>query len=336
MFQFEWPWCFLALPLPLLVWKFLPPYRERSAALRMPFLEQMAAAAGETPASGAVIPRANLAQKILGPLCWLLVVIALARPVYVEPPLQQIEAARDLLLAVYLSQSMETRDFSAPDGQRTDRLSAVKQVIHDFIERRRDDRIGLIVFGNGAFPQAPLTLDHGGVQWLLDETRIGMAGPQTAIGDAIGVAIKMTEHSGDRQRVLILLTDGNDTASHLPPVEAAKIAREKQLRVHTIGIGDPGATGENRVDLDTLRKIAQTTGGNSYRAEDRAQLDGIYQTLDKLTPHEIRRAQFRPKRALYWLPLGAGALLLLSYHALLLAHGWLHSRRPVANAAREA
>lgn len=336
MFQFDAPWWFALLPLPLLVWKYLPPYRERSSALRMPFLEQMAAATGETPAPGAVIPRSNRAQKLLGPLCWLLVVIALARPLYVEAPLQHIESARDLLLAVDLSQSMETRDFTTPDGQREDRLSAVKQVIHDFIERRRDDRIGLIVFGNGAFPQAPLTLDHAGVQWLLDETRIGMAGPQTAIGDAIGVAIKMTEQSGDRQRVLILLTDGNDTASHLPPAEAAKIAREKQLTVHTIGIGDPAASGENRVDLDTLEKIAQTTGGHSYRAEDGAQLAGIYQTLDTLTPHAIRRAQFRPKRALYWLPLAAAATLLLAYHAILLFYGWLHARRASANAAREA
>lgn len=330
MFQFDAPWWFLALPLPLLAWRLLPPYRERTYALRMPFLEQMAQAAGEKPAPGAVILRSNLAQKLLAPLCWLLLVGALASPQYVAPPLQHIEAARDLLLAVDLSQSMETQDFSAPDGQRIDRLTAVKQVVRDFIARRRDDRIGLIVFGNAAFPQAPLTLDHDSVQLLLDETRIGMAGPQTAIGDAIGIAIKLTEHSANRERVLILLTDGNDTASRLPPTEAAKIARDNHLLVHTVGIGDPDASGENRVDLDALEKIAATTGGRSYRAEDRRQLETIYQTIDALTPQKIRREEFRPKRALYWIPLAAAALLLLAYHAILLTYGyaraWLRSR----------
>jgi Ca-activated chloride channel family protein len=323
MLHFEWPWLFALTPLPLFIWWLLPPYRERTHALRMPYFEQMAAATGTTPSSGAVIPRTNWLQKIIAPLCWLLIVAALAKPQWLAPPLEHIEAARDLLLAVDLSQSMETKDFVSPSGQRTDRLSAVKQVIADFIQRRKDDRIGLIVFGNAAFPQAPLTLDHQSVQLLLDETRIGMAGPQTAIGDAIGVAVKLTQESKNNERVLILLTDGNDTASRLPPEEAAKIAQQNHLTVHTIGIGDVQATGENRVDLAALEKISAATHGRSFRGEDRNQLENIYATIDQLTPRKVTRMQYRPKRELYWLPLGASAGLLIFYHVCMLSYGWL-------------
>lgn len=323
MLRFDWPWLFALLPLPLLCWWLLPPYRERTRALRMPFLEQMAAATGAKPAPGAVIARANWLQKILAPLCWLSIVAALARPQWLAPPLEHIEAARDLLLAIDLSQSMEAKDFIDPAGHRIDRLTAVKSVVNSFIDRRKDDRIGLIVFGNAAFPQAPLTLDHQSIKWLLDELRIGMAGPQTAIGDAIGVAIKLTERSANHDRVLILLTDGNDTASRLPPEQAAKIAQQNGIKVHTIGIGDPAASGENRVDLGALRKIAEATGGRSFRGEDRAQLESIYATLDALTPRKVTRMEFRPKRELYWLPLGAGALLVLAYHASMLLYGWM-------------
>lgn len=329
MLQFDYPWLFALLPLPLLAWWLLPPYRERAPALRMPFLEQMAAATGATPGSGAVVARSNLAQKLLAPLCWLLVVAALAAPQWVGKPIEHIQSARDLLLAIDLSQSMETQDFVDPaSGRKTDRLTAVKAVVEQFIERRGDDRIGLIVFGSGAFPQTPPTLDHSSVKALLAETRIGMAGPQTAIGDAIGIALKLTGDDATKrsdpraeshERVLILLTDGNDTASHLPPEQAAKIAQQRGMTIHTIGIGDPQASGENKVDLDTLQKIAAATGGRSFRGEDRQQLETIYATLDRITPRKVTRAEYRPKQALYWLPLGAGALLLMLYHLAMLS-----------------
>src|SRR5262249_273325 len=174
--------------------------------------------------AGAVVPRSTWTQRLLAPVVWALLVAAMARPQWMEPPLEHVEPARDLVLAVDLSQSMQTTDFVGPDGARTDRLTAVKRVVDDFVARRKTDRIGLVVFGQAAFPQAPLTLDHAGVRALLAETRIGMAGPQTAIGDAIGVAIRMTEHSTMPEKVLVLLTDGNDTASRVPPAQAAAIA----------------------------------------------------------------------------------------------------------------
>lgn len=350
MLQFDYPWLFALLPLPLLIWWLVPPYRERTQALRMPFLEQIAAATGATPGPGAVVPQSNLAQKILAPLCWLLLVAALAAPQWVGKPIEQVQSARDLLLAIDLSQSMETRDFIDPaNGNTTDRLSAVKTVVDDFIARRSDDRIGLIVFGSGAFPQTPLTLDHTSVRALLDETRIGMAGPQTAIGDAIGIAIKLLEDNASNknesnvaskpapnERVLILLTDGNDTASRLPPAQAAKIAQQHNLVIHTIGIGDPQASGENRVDLDALRKIADVTGGRSFRGEDRRQLEDIYTTLDRITQHKVTRATYRPKQALYWIPLAACALLVTLYHGAMLLANTARLRRALAAQTREA
>ncbi|MBB5190736.1 Ca-activated chloride channel family protein [Silvimonas terrae] len=318
MYQLEFPLAALALPLPLLIWLLLPVYRETMPAVRVPLFEQMATLAHARPLAGAVVMRANWLQVVLAPLCWGLLVLAMMRPVYVEPPVERIEAGRDLLLAIDLSQSMEARDYVNAQGQRLNRLQAAKQVIAPFIDRRRDDRIGLIAFGATAFPQAPLTLDHDSVKQLLDELQIGMAGPQTAIGDAIGVGIRMTEKSKAKEKVLILLTDGGDTASKLPPERAAGIARDKGLIIHTIGIGDPNATGEDKVDLAALQKIAAVTGGQFYRGENLRGLEQIYTTLDRITPDKVKRQSHRPKRELFYLPLMLAGALIVFYHALML------------------
>jgi Ca-activated chloride channel family protein len=318
MFQLEYPWLLLLLPLPLLAWWLLPPYGERTKAIRVPFFDDLAKATGQTPARGAVILRGNWLRRILAPICWTLLVLALAGPQRLEPPIERTESARDLLLAIDLSGSMATPDFLDAQGQRVDRLSAVKGVVDDFIRRRATDRIGLIVFGTNAFPQAPLTLDHVAVRELLDELRVGMAGEQTAIGDAVGVAVKMTASSQQRERVLILLTDGNDTAGRIPAEKAAEIAKANHIVIHTIGIGDPDAKGENRVDLAALQRIAAATGGRSFRGENGEQLAGIYALLDRVTPSKVKHSVYRPKLKLYYLPLGAALLLLIAYHLLML------------------
>ncbi|WP_267224376.1 VWA domain-containing protein [Dyella silvae] len=318
MLQLEYPWLLTLLPLPLLVWWLLPPFGERTRAIRVPFFDELAQATGLTPARGAVVLRGNGLRRVLAPLCWVLVVLALASPQRLEPPVERIEAARDLLLAIDLSGSMATPDFLDPQGQRMSRLDAVKGVVDDFISRRTTDRIGLIVFGTNAFPQAPLTLDHVAVRELLDELRVGMAGEQTAIGDAIGVAVKMTEHSQQRERVLILLTDGNDTAGRIPAEKAAEIAKASHIVIHTIGIGDPEAKGENRVDLDALKRIAAATGGRNFRGENREQLADIYALLDRMTPSKVKHSVYRPKIKLYYVPLGAALLLMMAYHLLML------------------
>lgn len=332
MFVFDFYWAFALLPLPLLIWWLWPPYRERARAVRIPFFEQAAEVTGQKPQHGAVVHRANWAQRLLAPLCWVLCVAAVARPQWVEPPVERIQAARDLLLAIDLSQSMEARDYSVPGKGRVDRLTAVKSVVDDFITRRKTDRIGLIVFGQAAFPQAPLTLDHESVRLLLDEARIGMAGPQTAIGDAIGVAIKMTENSKSKEKVLILLTDGNDTASKLPPERAAEIAKDQNIVIHTIGIGDVHATGENKVDLGALQDIAAATGGRSFRAENQAALEQIYTTIDGITPDKAKHTEYRPHIDLFWIPLAAYAGLLAAYHLIALMLAW--RKRPAGAAVR--
>ncbi|MBF7729249.1 vWA domain-containing protein [Pseudomonas sp. N040] len=328
MWQFDYPWLFALLPLPLLGWRYLPAYKEARQALRTPFFGAMSQALGIAPQQSGV--RQNRWQLSFNLLVWGLLLIALARPVWVEPPLQQTKPTRDLLLAIDISQSMEAKDYLGQDGIAVDRLTAVKQVVQTFIDQRPDDRLGLILFGGGAFAQAPLTLDHGSLKLLLDQAGIGMAGPSTAIGDAIGLGIKMLDKSEQPDKTLILLTDGNDNHSVIPPDQAAALAASKHIRIHAIGIGDPQASGENRVDAKALDKIANATGGRSFMATDSSALAGVYQTLDQITPHEVQHLSFQPKRDLFVWPLGAGLLLLTLYHGLAALRGRRHSRPRVA------
>jgi Ca-activated chloride channel family protein len=311
------PQALFLLPLPALVWALLPPYRERVESVRTPFFEEVAAASGQKPRKGAEVMSRTIFQLIIAVLGWVLILAAAARPEWVEPPLRKTDSARDLLLAVDLSQSMEARDFKAPDGRRIDRLEAVKLVLDDFISRREGDRIGLVVFGDAAYLQMPFTRDLKAGRQLLDETKIGMAGPRTVVGDAIGLGVKLFDGSDAKEKVLILLTDGNDTGSKVPPLKAAQIAAERRLKVHTIGIGDPAATGDSRVDIETLGKIAATTGGRSYLAQNRERLAGIYAELDKLESRELPAASYRPRRPLFQWPLGAALCLVFAFHGLM-------------------
>ncbi|RFU48967.1 VWA domain-containing protein [Paraburkholderia sp. DHOC27] len=344
MWKFDFPWAFLLLPLPILVWWLVPAYRTTASAVRVPFFHELAEAAGETPAPGGVRLRSNWLQRLMMPLLWTLLVVAAAKPVYVEPPVTYEEPARDLMLAIDLSQSMSTRDFvSAATGERTDRLTAVKRVVKDFVAHRQSDRIGLVVFGQAAYPQAPLTLDHGSVLVLLDQMQIGMAGPRTAIGDAIGLTVKLMDDSPAPEKVLILLTDGNDTASAIPPEQAAEIAKGHKLTIHTIGIGDPQATGEDRVDFEALQHIADITGGRAFQALGNEQdLVDVYRTLDRITPQKVKREIYRPQRDFFWVPLAVALLLFTLYHcvALLIAllraprHEVLPAQMPLGEVSR--
>jgi Ca-activated chloride channel homolog len=336
MWKFDFPWMFALLPLPLFVWWLVPAYRTRASAVRVPFFHEMAEAAGEKPAPGGVRLRRNWLQRLLMPLLWVLLVIAAAKPVYVEAPIVREEPARDLMLAIDLSGSMATRDFVDATGVRMDRLSAVKGVVADFITKRKGDRLGLVVFGDAAYPQAPLTLDHDAVQVLLDQMQIGMAGPRTAIGDAIGLTVKLMANSPAPEKVLILLTDGNDTSSAIPPERAAEIAKDHKLVIHTIGIGDPNTTGEDKVDLDALARISSITGGRAFRALGRQQdLADVYATLDKLTPEKVKREIYRPQRDFYWVPAGLAVAIFALYHVLALLIAVLrapHRERPAEHA----
>ena len=329
MWKFDFPWAFLLLPVPILVWWLVPAYRTTASAVRVPFFHELADAAGETPAPGGVRLRSNWVQRLMMPLLWALLVVAAAKPVLVERPVTHEEPARDLMLAIDLSQSMSSRDFvSVSTGERMDRLTAVKRVVKDFVAHRKGDRIGLVVFGQAAYPQAPLTLDHDSALVLLDQMQIGMAGPRTAIGDAIGLTVKLMDNSPAPEKVLILLTDGNDTASAIPPEQAAEIAKGHKLVIHTIGIGDPEATGEDRVDLEALQRISDITGGRAFRALGKEEdLVDVYRTLDRITPEKVKREIYRPQRDFYWIPLAAAVLLMTLYHCLALLTATLRAPR---------
>jgi Ca-activated chloride channel family protein len=263
-----------------------------------------------------VVLRRSLVQKLLAPVVWIAIVTALARPQWVEEPITKIQSARDLMVAVDLSGSMEAEDFSDAQGNRMTRLDAVKRVLDDFIARRKGDRLGLIFFGNAAFLQVPFTQDYETVRLLLDEAQVRMAGPQTMLGDAIGLAIKVFEESDVENRVLILLTDGNDTGSKVPPVKAAEIAKQREITIYTIAIGDPETVGEEKLDIETLQKIAELTGGSYFHANNRDELAQIYQQLDQLEPQQFESLSYRPKRPLFQWPLGLFLVLMIGYHSL--------------------
>ena len=202
----------------------------------------------------------------------------------------------------------------------------MKDVVGRFIAEREGDRVALIVFGAKAFVQSPFTEDLQTVAELLDATEVGMAGPSTVIGDAIGLALNTYQASEIDQRLLILLSDGADTGSRMSPVNAAEIAASTGVRIFTIGVGDPEATGEDRVDLDALRDVAARTGGEFFFAGDEAALDAIYTEIDAMTPRAIETLTWRPRLQLAHVPLGLAALLILA------TTGWLalssRRRRP--------
>jgi Ca-activated chloride channel family protein len=339
VYQLEYPWVLAVLPLPLLVWWLLPPYKDRSPAVRLPFFRDVAKAEGLVPAAGAVVLRTVWLQKLCAPLCWALVVVAAARPQFVEPPLTRVQPARDLLLALDLSQSMDTRDFRDPSGGLETRAKAVREVVDTFITRRTGDRIGLIGFGDAPYPLVPFTLDHVTVRTVLAGSVPGMAGPRTSLGDAVGLAIKMFESSRAPEKVLIVLSDGNDTASRMPPERAADIARDRGVRVHAVGIGDPRGTGEDRLDQRVLEHLATTTGGRFFFGGDQQQLAGIYDTLDKITPANQQTLTWRPRRDVGWWAVGAAVVVLVACLALLTlwtgVRRWRH-REPIESAETQA
>lgn len=326
MWQLDYPWLLILLPAGWLAHRYLPAYQEQRQAVRVPFFDALSKAIGQPPDVQGL--QRNLPQLVLNVIVWCLLVVAACRPVWVEPPIEQRQPTRDLMLAIDISQSMETRDYVQADGTKVDRLTAVKQVVQGFIEQRKDDRLGLIVFGSGAFTQAPLTLDHASLSLLLDQVGIGMAGPNTALGDAIGLTIRLLEKTPEKDKLLILLTDGNDTSSVVTPLHAAKMASDAGIVIHTIGIGDPSASGESKVDLGSLEKVAERTGGRFFRAEDSQALQQVYRTLDQITPHKVTTLSHQPKRDLFWFPLGVVLLLLLGWHGCAAMRVLLRRQRP--------
>jgi Ca-activated chloride channel family protein len=312
---FGHPWLLALLALPLAVPFLFPAHFEPRPSLRVPFLGRLEEVSGRKAAGGSAIRRRSLLQSGLTVFAWVLIVVALARPQWIGDALSKTVPSRDLLLAVDLSTSMDKQDFRAPDGTDIDRLSAVKLVVDDFLTRREGDRVGLILFGSAAFVQTPFTEDIEACRALLDEAESGMAGPQTMLGDAIGLSISVFEKSDLEERVLILLTDGNDSGSKVPPENAARIAADYGITVHTIAVGAPETEGRDAIDEETLRSVAETTGGGFYRASSREQLEEIYARIDGLKERQAEVITHRPTSELYHWPLGAAFVAALLFHA---------------------
>ena len=323
MITLAWAWALLALPLPALMRLLLPPARPISGrALRLPPRTLLA---GITATSD----RSRRRWRLAGLVVWLLLVLAAARPQWLADPVALPVSGRDLILAVDISGSMEQEDYEL-GGRPSTRLSVVKAAAARFILRRAQDRIGLILFGSRPYVQTPLTYDRDTVEQMLREAVVGMAGRDTAIGDAIGLAVKRLREQPEDNRVLVLLTDGDNTTGTLDPLQAAALAAESGVRIYTIGlggrVGEQGAGGyrlaRSGADLDpaTLQRVASQTGGRSFVATDSRQLAEVYAALDRLEPSVRDYRTFRPATDLYPLPAGA-ALVLSALFAGLLATG---------------
>ncbi len=314
MFEFAWPWIFALLPLPWLMRIVLPVADSGEPALKVSFLSDLEGLAGRRA-------RANLPawrQQTPFILLWLLLLVAAARPQWLGEPLPIAASGRDLLVAVDVSGSMDFPDMQWQD-EEVSRLSLVQHLLGDFLESREGDRVGLILFGSRAYLQAPLTFDRHTVRVWLDEARIGIAGKNTAIGDAIGLALKRLRLRPATSRVLILVTDGANNGGEIDPLTAARLAAQEGVKIYPIGIGaDPeqsgsvGFLGVNpSLDLDepSLKAIAEATGGRYFRAHDGKELQSIKDTLDRLEPVAQQPTQARPTQSLYHWPLALALCL---------------------------
>ena len=316
MMTFLWPWAFAILPLPFLLRLLLPRAKQSNdAALRVPYLSDY-----QISENSNYVTKNSRWPLLLFTLAWVCLVIAAARPQWTGEPIELPISGRDLMLAIDISKSMD-HPIRHNLGS-VSRITATKAVASAFIEKRVGDRIGLILFGDQAYVQAPLTFDRTTVNILLQEAFTGLAGQATAIGDAIGLAVKRmsARHDVNKQHanksasedniseshVLILLTDGVSNRGEITPLKAAELAARKGLKIHTIGIGNRGSS---ELDEITLRKIAKITGGQYFRAYTTADLQEIYTLLDQLEPVEKDVKSYRPIKVLFYVPLAASLLL---------------------------
>jgi Ca-activated chloride channel homolog len=316
MIHFEWPLLLIALPLPLLVY-FLPAKKQsQNAALKIPhLLDGVSSTQNQT--------KATKAPLVVLSVIWCLLVLSATRPQWLGEPIDIPTEGREMMIAVDLSGSMQVEDMEL-NGNTVNRLTMLKVLLGDFIERRQGDRLGLILFGDDAYMQTPMTFDRKTVRQMLDETVLGLVGKKTAIGDAIALAAKRFDEKDESNRVLVLLTDGQNTAGKITPEQALELAVDKGITIYSIGIGadvmlQRSLFGTRRInpsselDEETLTKIATQTGGRYFRARDSQSMSDIYQLLDDLEPVEQDQQQMRPLTALFYWPLSTALLIALFY-----------------------
>jgi Ca-activated chloride channel homolog len=318
MLQIAYPLVFVLTFIPLLIWFFSKNKQRQLSPIRTPMFASWQAMqqTNSNTNSGSL-------NRIILFLAWLMLTTAAARIQWVGEPIELPASGRDLLLSIDISGSMEEQDLKL-NGKTANRLQVVKSVITQFIEKREGDRIGLVLFGENAYLQTPLTFDLKTVQYMLDETEIGLAGAsRTAVGDGIGLSVKRLRERAEQNRVLILLTDGRNNSGELDPIEAAKLAKHAGVKIYTIGVGADEAIRRSllfgntkfnpsaELDEKTLMQVAQITGGKYFRARSTEELAQIYQILDKLEPVEDEPETYRPIQELYFYPASIALLLLL-------------------------
>ena len=319
MIELVYPWALAGLPLPLLIWLLRKPQQPRLTSIRTPLFASWNAIQQNQNTSSA----RQWLNYFLSFLLWTCVVIASARPQWIDEPIELPTTGRDLLLSIDISGSMEEEDLKLK-GRTANRLTVVKSILSEFIEKREGDRLGLVLFGEKAYLQTPLTFDLKTVQFMLDETVIGLAGAsRTAIGDGIGLSIKRLRERPAENRVLILLTDGRNNSGELDPIEAAKLAQHAGIKIYTVGVGADkqtrrsllfGTTTFNpsaELDEETLKTVAKITGGRYFRARSTEELAQIYELLDQLEPVEDKPEIYRPVQELYYWALLSALLILL-------------------------
>jgi Ca-activated chloride channel family protein len=314
MFTFQWPWLISLLPLPLLIWWFWSAKQsvvaEPLPQIRFPALHRLQTAFTQINTLQSQSRRWWYWLWLW--LAWIGLVGALMYPQWLDKHVEIIESGYDIMLAVDLSGSMEQADFYTRHGQRLTRLNAVKLVLGPFIQRRLGDRLGLILFADHAYLQAPLTLDNDAIDDFLQRAVIGLAGRETAIGDAIGLAVKKLRERPEGSRVLILLTDGENTAGSLSPLKAAQLAKQYDIRIYTIGVGGRGDFLQRGVNEQMLTAIAQQTNGAYFSATDFQALNRVYQDIDnRLTKTQAESRLYLQRIPLYHWPLAFALLALL-------------------------
>lgn len=304
MFEFDWAFLFYLSPLPLLIYWLFPSAKQTGSAILVPFFQQNIS---DTHLKVRVL---NSFKPWLLFLIWLLLLTAASRPIFVGDLVKLPLEGKDVILAVDLSGSMKERDFSYA-GRRLNRLEVVKIAANEFINKRKKDRIGLVVFGTEAYLYAPLTFDTNLIKQFLKESQIRMAGEKTAIGDSIAMSIKHfreVNKDSKKQKILILLTDGANSAGHISPNKAIELAKLENLKIYTIGLGSNQRRGwfsRGSIDEGLLKRIASQTGGQYFRATNTQNLKQIYTALDKLETSKEKNKSYRPKKDLFFYPLSA-------------------------------
>ncbi len=339
-----WLWM---LPLPLIIYWFIPAYRTRQSAIKVPFFDVLVKALDEEPSEGASQLSASLWQKAFLVVSWCLLIFALTKPTILGEPQTRESLGRDVMVVVDLSGSMAEQDFvskqSSDSGtvKKISRLEATKEVLADFVKTRKGDRLGLILFGDAAFVQTPFTADQSVWLELLNQTDVAMAGQSTHLGDAIGLAIKVFEQSSEdkasaeenakpREKVAIVLTDGNDTGSYVEPIDAAKVAAAKGVRIHMIAMGDPRTVGEQALDMNIINRVAKESGGKAFQAINRDELEQAYDEIGELEPQLYESTTYRPKQSIHQYPV----MLIVAMY--LFAFGFATIRRHFSSSSKKA